>query len=663
MSLTRVVLAAEIRQLLRDRRALFAAVVLPILLYPLLLGATRKMEDAAKESLGARQVTLFVDFGGAQEPTVSELRAALSGEHTLLEDCDATELFSVTDSFPPTHRANMRKRFEALTDGGRTAVVRAAEPEGREGPLVVEVVARRKDSLSREASSRAQGRLRRWNAETEGRLRMELLPDDPAASLELTETDVATAEDRGGANLGRFLPILLVFLLVSGGSYGALTVFAGERESRTLETLLTTPAPRRAIVRGKFLCVLAVAGASLLSNLAGLGLALGLGSASMPAELGLGRLAQTAVFLPALVLITAILCLVCGRARSFRQGQQLLFPLTLVLVVPTTIVLVPGLEHSLTLAVLPLSGAALSLRDALRGALEPGPTLAMIAAHLGWSALALRKLAGLLDAERTLLGGDVQAEAGQRRVASRLALVIGGGAVLLMLAVGTRLQAAAPLNGLLATLWGLMLPLALLGGWAVTRRLGPATGAASLRAHSSLADLLAAILAAPLLARAIESLVAFELEWLPLPSRIAAPDALQDLLAGDSLAMLLLVFAVSPGITEELLFRRTVLGALLRDGRPLRAIATSAGLFALAHLSLHRLAPTFAVGVLLGAVTWRTRAWLPAVLLHTTYNGWAVLSGMERLPAGLAQQATALQWAGAPALAWLLLRSAKQRRA
>ena len=371
--LTWTVLRTELRQLLRDRRALFAAVVLPVLLYPLLLGGTQKMEDAAQEGLAERDLVLHVDLAGTSPDTAAALRAALEGPHTSLGDVDASALLEVRDSYPPAHRASLRRSFEALTDGGRTAVVRAVEPEGPQGSVAVQVFARRKDPLSREASSRARSRLEEWGrAEGEAR-RLELLPLDPAAALAVEAQDVATEEDQGGRDLGRLLPILLVFLLVSGGSYGALTVFAAEREAGTLETLLTTPADRGAVVRGKFLCVLAATVATLLSNLLGLALAALLGTSDLPGgALGPSRLLGMAVFLPALVLLTAVLCLACGRARSFRQGQQLLFPLTLALVVPTTVVLVPDLEHSIALGLVPLAGAALSLRDALRGALEVG---------------------------------------------------------------------------------------------------------------------------------------------------------------------------------------------------------------------------------------------------------------------------------------------------
>ena len=53
---------------------------------------------------------------------------------------------------------------------------------------------------------------------------------DPAVPFELEARDVALSEDAVGYELGRLLPIVLVLLLISGGSFAALGAFAGERE-------------------------------------------------------------------------------------------------------------------------------------------------------------------------------------------------------------------------------------------------------------------------------------------------------------------------------------------------------------------------------------------------------------------------------------------------
>jgi membrane protease YdiL (CAAX protease family) len=102
------------------------------------------------------------------------------------------------------------------------------------------------------------------------------------------------------------------------------------------------------------------------------------------------------------------------------------------------------------------------------------------------------------------------------------------------------------------------------------------------------------------------------------------------------------VLALSPGVCEELFFRGPLLSGLRRDLGPVRALVWQAVLFGAAHASLHRFLPTAGVGLLLGALTLRSRSLVPAVLLHVGYDGFQVL-------------AATVPWTGDPSLTWLAL--------
>lgn len=100
--------------------------------------------------------------------------------------------------------------------------------------------------------------------------------------------------------------------------------------------------------------------------------------------------------------------------------------------------------------------------------------------------------------------------------------------------------------------------------------------------------------------------------------------------------MAVLVFAVVPGICEEILFRGFVLRGLLRRLTPGRAILWTAVLFGAFHFDLYRLFPTMALGAVLGWTAWITGSLWPAILLHAANNTLAVLATnsavLERLP-------------------------------
>ena len=87
------------------------------------------------------------------------------------------------------------------------------------------------------------------------------------------------------------------------------------------------------------------------------------------------------------------------------------------------------------------------------------------------------------------------------------------------------------------------------------------------------------------------------------------------------LEFLLLVFttAVVPAVSEEFLFRKTILKALLPYGEGF-AIITSAVLFGLMHQNIRQIFYATMAGILLGYVYSRTRSYLCVFLIHLTNN-------------------------------------------
>jgi membrane protease YdiL (CAAX protease family) len=138
---------------------------------------------------------------------------------------------------------------------------------------------------------------------------------------------------------------------------------------------------------------------------------------------------------------------------------------------------------------------------------------------------------------------------------------------------------------------------------------------------------------------------------------IEVPEAYEELMrqivsmGGESgIAVALFVFAVVPGLCEELLFRGFVLRGLQTRFSPPAAILLSAVLFGVFHFDLYRLLPTTLLGVVLGWVAWRTDRLWPSVVIHVANNAVAVLA--VNLPA--LQQVAWLQGTASPPVAVIL---------
>jgi membrane protease YdiL (CAAX protease family) len=72
---------------------------------------------------------------------------------------------------------------------------------------------------------------------------------------------------------------------------------------------------------------------------------------------------------------------------------------------------------------------------------------------------------------------------------------------------------------------------------------------------------------------------------------------------------------------EETLFRGVLLPVLGRQWGGGKAVVASAGVFALAHLSLGELIPLFLLGLGLGWLRWRSGCLSASIWMHALWNG------------------------------------------
>jgi sodium transport system permease protein len=116
-------------------------------------------------------------------------------------------------------------------------------------------------------------------------------------------------------------------------------------------------------------------------------------------------------------------------------------------------------------------------------------------------------------------------------------------------------------------------------------------------------------------------------EWLfPMPQELL--EDLQQLARPEAPVWVpLLCVALAPAIGEELLCRGLLLRAFSRRWGASVGIFASAFAFALLHVSPYRLAPTFVLGLALGAVASWSGSVVPAMLVHFLNNAAVILVG------------------------------------
>jgi sodium transport system permease protein len=175
------------------------------------------------------------------------------------------------------------------------------------------------------------------------------------------------------AFLSFFLPYILITMILTGGFSAALDTSAGERERRTLESLLLTPAPRSRVLLGKIAAITTI---SLAAAVAAIGsMFVALTQISIPGPGGsAGHFSLSPAAVPVMVWLALLIAvsfsavtLALGTlAKSFRQGQAYVTPLYFITILPASIILfIPDFNPTLAYYLIPILNAVLVLRDAI----------------------------------------------------------------------------------------------------------------------------------------------------------------------------------------------------------------------------------------------------------------------------------------------------------
>ncbi len=191
------------------------------------------------------------------------------------------------------------------------------------------------------------------------------------------------------AFLSFFLPYILITMILTGGFSSALDTTAGERERKTLESLLLTPAPRSRLLLGK---IAAVTSISLVAAVAAIvSMFVALSQISVGKLAGASHITLNPVAVPVMVWVALLIALSFSAvtlalgtlAKSFRQGQAYVTPLYFITIFPASIILfIPDFNPSLAYYLIPILNAVLVLRDAIVHNAVEWSTLALTSVSL-----------------------------------------------------------------------------------------------------------------------------------------------------------------------------------------------------------------------------------------------------------------------------------------
>jgi sodium transport system permease protein len=649
----------ELVETLRDRRTLLMMIGLPVLLYPMMIIGIGWFQQSQTEKREERASTIAV-WGEDGGQVIDSLRTA--GKLTLKRWAGASNEIRNTLRDPAARPAPPVVSSQPLGSGqrgsrsttepenpvlaaARTAVIgqavdavlilwpglaRSLEGDGVGSVSVYYDSVQPDSALARDRVVEGLGRYR--TALVERRERKYGLAPGFTLALDVLQRNVASERRRGGELLGMLLPSVLIVMSLLGGLYPAIDLTAGEKERGTMQTLMCAPVGPQEIILGKFLTVWTIALITALVNVVSLAATITRLIPGTNLTLPLSSYVVTfAMLVPVTFITSALFLAVAAFARDFKDGQNFLMPVYMVLAMPAVATMLPGVQLTATTAFLPVLNIALLIKGLMLSEAAPDLVFLTLLSSLTYAGLALLLAGRVFQQEQVLLGGQqslVQLLGLERRAgrAPGPAIAIVSFAIVLVVVFygSLLLQQTGIVATLLVTEYGFfLLPTLLIVFW-----LGfPARDTLSLRVPPLRALVGSALLGLSAWTAAAGVLI----RLLPPPDSLVR--ALERILLLDGkpvpLWIVWLVIGVTPAICEELFFRGFVLSGLRRLGI-VPALLVSALLFGLAHSSIYRLLPTAFLGLLLGYAVWRTGSVTCSIIAHALNN--ALMATMVYAP-------------------------------
>ena len=449
--------------------------------------------------------------------------------------------------------------------------------------------------------------------------------------------DTSSNEQSLGSIMGSILPFMLIVSLLMGTMYPAIDTTAGERERGTLETILTLPVTNKQLIGSKFLTVASIGIISALLNI----LSMGAVALYMYQLMDLSSSSQTFAmgrFIPAILVcilaifafslfISAVTMCVTSFAKSYKEANNYITPLMLVVMITGYIGFIPNLELTQTMAMLPVANICLLIKNILVFKIDYTVIAVVLLSNVAYAILAILFLSRIYDSEAILFGdskGGVQLfekrsnlKKGGVPTMSDVALVIAVTFVL-VLYVGTILQVKFGLAGVFGTQMIILL-VPLLVVLYTKKDVFLTYGFAKTGARSYIGGVFLAIGF-----YLINTIISIGLVYLFPSSATNVTTTFGSLLSGNIWGTLL-VIAIAPAVCEEMLFRGVIFHSMKAKYRISTAILAVAALFGLYHMSLVKFIPTGLLGFVLCCVVYKTGSIFPAMMIHFINNGMSVL--------------------------------------
>lgn len=615
INIVKEILKKEIRDILRDKKTLFMMIILPILLIPILMIGFSLVMSMSQNKV--EQTKAIVAFDESVDKKIikyfkehEDIIQIIESSNTEYKQQIEEEILDIYISSNVVNDTKNYKIYANISDNNNI------EAQSK----VIDIIEEYKEEVVEE------------NILNEG-----LDADYIMNPIRYETIDLAKGEETIGYVLGMVLPFIIMMAITMGATYPAIDIMAGEKERGTLETLLTLPISNLELIMGKYISVSVMAIATVIFYIGSLALT-GI-SVLLMSDIGISSFDISSILGPILITIVCIvlftmvvsaisMCL-CSFAKSFKEAQNYMTPISLVVIIMSYVTMVPTIELDTFTAMIPGVNIPLLIKSVLTFDIDISLISIVLVTNIAFVILSVGLLAKIFNSEEILFGDGSGFSILEKRSDIKKGTLpkVSDGILLFAVSlvalvyIGGYLQMNFGMVGLmLSQLIFLILPLGF--SYYIKTDFKKVFRLKIPKIKHILASIILWIGA---------TLIITTINYILLslfPSNTEVLKALNEaLFMENSLFMNIIIVAIFPAICEEASFRGFIMSSFENKKKTgLSAVVFSSILFGLMHMDFIRMIPTALIGAMAGYATYKSGSILLGSLIHFINNSVSVLS-------------------------------------
>lgn len=315
-----VVLKKEIKDIFRDKKTLFVGVLLPLILFPIMFGVMGKSINKTTSQVEKNLKISIIDNGNSSMGAFikSQKNVKLNNSSDIMRDVKNGKILAgieIPENFDQDISVEKNPQIKIVYDNS-----------SQQSQMAVSTVKTYIDIYSKNIVAQ---RLSKRGIDTKIITPVEVIE----------KTSEKASEGVGKLMLSLLLPMLLVIYCVTGPMPAAVDLGAGEKERGTLEPLLTTEANRMSLLWGKFLAITFMGVITTASSLIGILIAMQQKDGIFKGVSGAFLDYKALILIGVVAILTAMAfgaleLAISIYARSFKEAQTYITPLTIVSIIP-----------------------------------------------------------------------------------------------------------------------------------------------------------------------------------------------------------------------------------------------------------------------------------------------------------------------------------------